>query len=247
MAYLPPEVVEVACIGARDVSVGHRGVQEAKRRACSQRSRARWSGDDAGDPIPALRASLRTRKRAMSACAGCPRGALLAAEPLHLVVVSRVGVRSVSAGGGRSRNCQGARIVNGIIWPHCGSMAGQFPTARTARRMGGGRHRVRVRAPLPGLCPRGVRHLRGGAVGLPKSQHGRGRGLPRGNSILLRAAVRNFREGGARPPLPPPPSLACCSGVPKPASAPTSTSRMAADGRPGCRPGLGRASYRYGS
>jgi hypothetical protein len=35
------------------------------------------------------------------------------------------------------RNCHGARMVNGIMCPHCGSMAGWFPAARVASGMGG--------------------------------------------------------------------------------------------------------------
>ncbi len=176
-----------------------------KRRACSQLVEPALGNDDAGDPVPALRRALVPEPRDLRLHRGAHH-ALLASEPLHLMVVPRIEL---------------ARERRG--WPqpelpgHAHRERHHLPPLRKHRRpiprgpscVGDGRvggHRVRVWPPLSRLCPRRVRHLRGGPVGLPKRQHGHGGRLPRANPVLLRSAIRNLHErgrvGGVRPLFP---------------------------------------------
>src|SRR5206468_18044 len=85
----PPEVVEVPSIGARDVPIGHRSVQESEEPSMLPAVERALAGNDAGHPVPALERTLVPEARDFRLGAGARR-ALLASEPLRLVVVPRV-------------------------------------------------------------------------------------------------------------------------------------------------------------
>src|SRR5262249_57935698 len=84
-----PEVVEISRVSAGDVAIGEHGIQEAQETGVLPAIKPALGSDDAGDPVPALRRPFIPEPRHLGLVCR-PRRALLAPQPLHLVVIPRV-------------------------------------------------------------------------------------------------------------------------------------------------------------